>query len=194
MNTASDCEVQLGLGTLALSCFQLPKGNGGFDSGRDLPGTSKARVSLPPPPPSQENARRGQPYRGDKGRRGPLRQSPRPTAPSAAGKWGCVRGRGGRCHGSWHEGAHLRGKKKAARSKEPGDASTPTSPRHLPAAGCPRPWKARRRRRAPRSSVAMAAGTVGRPREDGKGKANAPDFPDDGAPEKSKGLDSYGAE
>uniref|UniRef100_A0A8D1JYQ9 Uncharacterized protein n=1 Tax=Sus scrofa TaxID=9823 RepID=A0A8D1JYQ9_PIG len=47
MNTASDCEVQLGLGTLALSCFQLPKGNGGFDSGRDLPGTSKARHVFP---------------------------------------------------------------------------------------------------------------------------------------------------
>lgn len=101
---------------------------------------------------------RGRPYRGGTDRRGPFPQSPPPTAPSAAGRWGCVRGRAGRCHGSRLGGEHLQARKRPW-SKVWGASRTPPRLRHLPAAGPGKHWRRRRGRNGRSSSVAMTAGT-----------------------------------
>ena len=66
----------------------------------------------------------------------------------------------------------------------------PSRLRHLPAAGPARPWSKRRGRGAPLSNVAMTAGTSLRPREDARGRADAPNFLGDGARERSSQMTS----
>lgn len=112
MNLPGDYEVRPSLCTLASSVLQLPIGNGSFDGGRDLP-RFQVLGRAPTLRCLHGSAGRGQPYRADTGCRGPFPQSPRSKAPSAAGKWGCVRGKAGRWHGWRLGGAHLRGKEKA---------------------------------------------------------------------------------
>lgn len=134
------------------------------------------------------SAGRGRPYRGDTGCRGPFRQSPPPTAPSAAGRWGCVRGRAGWCHGSLLGGGHLRGRKRSW-SKVWGGLQDSFPP---PPLACSQPRGAleeaegaQRPEQLRRHDSRHFRG----PRENGWGKAEAPNFPGDRAPERAKGLD-----
>lgn len=108
------------------------------------------------------SAGRGRPYRGDTGCRGPFRQSPPPAAPSAAGRWGCVQGRAGWCHGSRLGGGYLRARKRPW-SKVcvcvGGASRTRPRLRHLPAADPGERWRRRRGPNARSSCVAMTART-----------------------------------